>query len=177
MLSVHSFSLVFLQRQVAKLVSGLYCRWSLLRNNNMATNLQRFTSNYGRKEGVLPHVAVEHRHLGGHCSEAVTGDSGRARSFILCEEKHEWICSNFSTGLQNPFLVWDGECEQCAWTERTAKSNYFMQASFHQWRNSRAGSPNCGPRAKCAPRNHFNWLQRHFAILKTNIFTKNLLIW
>jgi len=64
-------------------------RWSLFRNNNMATNLQTFTSNNGRKEGVLPHVAVEHRHLGGHCSEAVIADSGKARSFILCEEKHE----------------------------------------------------------------------------------------
>jgi len=33
--------------QVAKLVSGLFVRYSLLRNNNMATNLQRF--NYGRR--------------------------------------------------------------------------------------------------------------------------------
>jgi len=55
----------------------------------MATNLQMFTSNNGRREGVLPHVAVEHRHLGGNCCEAVTADSGKARSFILCEEKHE----------------------------------------------------------------------------------------
>jgi len=55
----------------------------------MATNIQRFTSNYGRKEGVLLHVDVEHRHLGGHCSEAVTADNGKTRSFILCEEKRE----------------------------------------------------------------------------------------
>ena len=55
----------------------------------MVTNLQRFTSDNGRREGVLRHVAVEHRHLDGHCSKAVTADSGKARSFILCEEKHE----------------------------------------------------------------------------------------
>jgi len=42
-------SILFLQRQVAKLASVLFHRWSLLRNNNMATNLQRFTSNNGRR--------------------------------------------------------------------------------------------------------------------------------
>jgi len=36
--------------QVAKLVSGLFDRYSLLRNNNMATNLQRFS--YGRRRFV-----------------------------------------------------------------------------------------------------------------------------
>jgi len=36
-----------LQMQVAKLVSGLFDRYSLLRHNNMATNLQRFS--YGRR--------------------------------------------------------------------------------------------------------------------------------
>jgi len=32
--------------QVAKLVSGLFYCWSLSCNNNMATNLQMFTSSY-----------------------------------------------------------------------------------------------------------------------------------
>jgi len=68
----------------------------------MVTNLQRFTSDNGRREGVLRHVAVEHRHLDGHCSKAVTADSGKARSFILCEEEHERISS---TSLKSPFLV------------------------------------------------------------------------
>jgi len=45
--------------QVAKLVRGLWDRYSLLRNNNMATNLQRFS--YGRRR--LPHVTVERSHL------------------------------------------------------------------------------------------------------------------
>jgi len=49
-LAVHSRSLLRLQMQVAKLVSGLFDRYSLLRNNNMATNLQRFS--YGRRRFV-----------------------------------------------------------------------------------------------------------------------------
>ena len=48
-LAVHSCSLFFLQRQVAKLASGLFYCWSLLRNYNMATDLQRFTSSNGRR--------------------------------------------------------------------------------------------------------------------------------
>jgi len=36
-----------MQMQIAKLVSGLFDRYSLLRNNNMATNLRRF--GYGRR--------------------------------------------------------------------------------------------------------------------------------
>ena len=59
-LSLHSCLLVFLQRQVTKLATGLHCRWSLLRNNKISTNLQRFTSKNGRREDVLRHVAVEH---------------------------------------------------------------------------------------------------------------------
>jgi len=43
-LAVHSYPLLYLQRQVAKVACGLLCWWSFLRNNNMATNLQTFTS-------------------------------------------------------------------------------------------------------------------------------------
>jgi len=46
-LAVHSCTLLYLQRRVAKLASRLfYCRY-LLCNNSMATNLQRFTSCFG----------------------------------------------------------------------------------------------------------------------------------
>jgi len=41
-----------------------FCCWALLRNNNMAPNLQRFASSYGNIVGVLQHVTVELRHLG-----------------------------------------------------------------------------------------------------------------
>jgi len=42
----------------------------------------------------LPHVTVKHRHLGtlagnAAASEAVTADSGKPLSFILCEKKYE----------------------------------------------------------------------------------------
>jgi len=64
-------------------------------------------------KGVLPHMTVERRHL---------GHSGITRNFILYEKKHGWICTNASTSLKNPLLVWDSlvwdrKCEQCAWTE------------------------------------------------------------
>jgi len=54
-LADHSYPVQCLQRQVVKLASGLFRCWSLLRNNNMATNLHRFTSSNGRK-GFLSHV-------------------------------------------------------------------------------------------------------------------------
>jgi len=41
-----------LQRQVAKLASGLLYSWSLLRNNNTAINLQMFTSSCGSSRFV-----------------------------------------------------------------------------------------------------------------------------
>jgi len=51
-LAVHLCLLLCLQRHVAKLASRLFCCWSLLCNNSMATNLQRFTSRYGSRRFV-----------------------------------------------------------------------------------------------------------------------------
>ena len=51
-LAVHSCPLLCLQRWVAKVASGLFYCWSLLRNNNMATNLQRFALYYGSRRFV-----------------------------------------------------------------------------------------------------------------------------
>jgi len=51
-LAVHSCPLLCLQRRIAKVVSGLFYCWYLLRNNNMATNLQRFTLYYGSRRFV-----------------------------------------------------------------------------------------------------------------------------
>ena len=56
--AVHSCPLLC----VAKLGSGFLFCWSLLRNNNMAANLQRFTSSYDSR--CFAHVAVECRRLG-----------------------------------------------------------------------------------------------------------------
>jgi len=38
-----------LQRRVVKVASGLFCCWSLLRNNTVATNPLRFTRYYGSR--------------------------------------------------------------------------------------------------------------------------------
>ena len=51
-LAVDSCPLLCLQRRVANVASGLFYCWSLLRNNNMATNLQRFTLYYGGRRFV-----------------------------------------------------------------------------------------------------------------------------
>jgi len=49
-LTVHTCPLICLQRWVANVASGLFYCWSLLRNNIMATNLQRLTLYYcGRR--------------------------------------------------------------------------------------------------------------------------------
>jgi len=82
-LEVHSCPLLCLQRQVAKLANGLLYFWFLLHTNDMATNLQKITSSYGSK-----------RFSACNCNEqvmqpSVTADSGKPRSFILCEKKLE----------------------------------------------------------------------------------------
>jgi len=41
-----------LQRRVVKVARGLFCCWSLLRNNTVATNPQRFTLCYGSRRFV-----------------------------------------------------------------------------------------------------------------------------
>jgi len=51
-LAVHSCSFLCLQRRVAKVACGLFYCWCLLRNNAVATNLQRFTLNYGSRRFV-----------------------------------------------------------------------------------------------------------------------------
>jgi len=51
-LAIHSCSFLCLQRRVAKVESGLFYCWSLLCNNTMATNLQRFFSYYGSRRFV-----------------------------------------------------------------------------------------------------------------------------
>jgi len=58
-LAVHSCPLLCLQRRA--IGSGLFYVRSLLRNNDMATNLQG--SPHVAVVDVLPHVAVESRHL------------------------------------------------------------------------------------------------------------------
>jgi len=51
-LAFHSCLFFCLQRRVAKVARGLFCFWTLLRNNTLATNPQRFTLNYGSRRFV-----------------------------------------------------------------------------------------------------------------------------
>jgi len=48
--------------------------------------------------------------LEGNAARQWHADSGKPRTFILCEKKHTWVCSNASTSLKNPVLVrvWPG---------------------------------------------------------------------
>jgi len=48
---------------------------------------------------------VERKLLVSQYRETVIADSGKPRTFILCEKKHELIFSNVSTSLKNPLLV------------------------------------------------------------------------
>ena len=90
--------LLCLQRQIAKLVSALFYYWPLLRNNNMATNLQRFTSSCCSR--VLPHVTVERRHLGRYMQRVTAVDS--ISHVLLCYVKRNHA-ANKAQSLQPIF--------------------------------------------------------------------------
>ena len=106
-LAVNSCLFLCLQRRFAKVASGLFCCWSLLRNNTVATNLQRFTLYCITETGVLFHITrlLNAHILAGNAARQWHADSGKPRTFVLCEKKHEEVCSNASTSLKNPSLV------------------------------------------------------------------------
>jgi len=83
---------------ITKLAIALFYCCSLLHNNNMATNLQRFTNAFCRVWLFTSDI------FGRWYSDTVTADNGKAHCFILCEKKQGWICSNAyaSTRLKNP---------------------------------------------------------------------------
>jgi len=64
----------------------------------------------------------------------VSADSGKTRSFILCEKKHEWICSKASISLKNPLLVWEWTLVQFTYDERSRWNNQQRQARF-DWKD------------------------------------------
>ena len=106
-LAVHSCSLLCLQRRVAKVASELFYCWSLLRNNNMATNLQRITLYCGSRRFVRNcYMRLLNAHiLAGNAARQWHADSGKPRTFLLCEKKHGWVYSKASTSFKNPLLV------------------------------------------------------------------------
>jgi len=99
-------SLLCLQRQVGKVASGLFYCWSFLRNNTVATNPQRFTIHFGRRRFVICCMRLLNVDiLASNAARQWHADSGKPRTFVLCEKKHEWVYSNASTSLKNPLLV------------------------------------------------------------------------
>ena len=89
---------------VANVASGLFYCWSLLRNNNMATNLQKFTLYYDGRRFVAwdcwTHTSWQVMQR-----DSDHADSGKPRTFILCEMKHECVYSNASKSLKHPLLL------------------------------------------------------------------------
>ena len=88
-----------LQKQIAKLVSALFYFLPLLRDNNMATNLQRLTSRCGGS--VLSHVTVDCRHLG-WCMQRM---AGVRISHVLLYNVKRSIAANKAHFLQPVFPV------------------------------------------------------------------------
>ena len=102
-LAVHWCPLLCLQRQVAKVVSGLFYCWFLLRNNTVATHLQRFTLNYVSRRFVAwdswTHTSWQVMQRDSHMLKGVS------HVHLYLWKKHEWVCSNAYTSLKNPLLV------------------------------------------------------------------------
>jgi len=64
------------------------------------------SSRYITVAGVLLPETVERTHiLAGNAARHRHADSGKPRTFTLCEKKHEWVNRNASTSLKNPLLV------------------------------------------------------------------------
>ena len=116
-LAVHSCPLLRLQTHVAKLASALFCCCSLLHNNYMASNLQRFTAR-SIVNTFLSMYLLTSDMFGRWCSTTVPADNGKTRCFIMCEKKQGWICSNASASksLKNPL-----KCDHYAWVNSLIK--------------------------------------------------------
>jgi len=102
-LAVHSCPILCLQRWVAKVANGLFYCWSILRNNNMATNLQKFTLYYGSRRFV-PWDCCTYTSW-----QIVQRDSD---TLIAVSQVHLYfvkrsmsVYSNASTSLKYPLLV------------------------------------------------------------------------
>jgi len=80
--------LLCLQRQIAKLVSALFYYWPLLRNNNMATHFQRFTSVVAVPFCRMCLLNLERRHLGRYMQRLTADSISHVLYTVLCEKKH-----------------------------------------------------------------------------------------
>ena len=105
--AVHSYPLIYPQRQVAKLASGLFYCWSLLRNNNVFSNVQRLTSSYGSRWlgacvcWTQTFWQVMHRNSGCQTRNQL-GIPGEAESFLRGTQMFQTLSNTFF--LSNSFL-------------------------------------------------------------------------
>ena len=101
---VHRCPLLCLQRQVTKGTIGLFHCWYFLYKNNMATNLQMFTSCYGSRRFVACDCWTQ---TSWQADNAARQWLLIAASHVdlLCEKKHERICSSGFTCLKNALFV------------------------------------------------------------------------
>ena len=71
-----------------KVTDGFFYRWSLLRNNYMATNLQ-IVHFILRWQAFCCMRLLNADILAGNAARQWHADSAKLRTFILCEKKHE----------------------------------------------------------------------------------------
>ena len=118
--------LLCLQRKVAKLASDLFYYLSLLCNNKIATNLQRFTASSCGSRRFTAYTTGETRHLGRYNAtrQWLLVASGPC-SFILCEKRYEWICSD--TMLPQ---LWQTVSVRTVSVANVSVSNYTYYAGF-----------------------------------------------
>jgi len=88
-LVVHSCLLLCLQREVVKVARALFYCWSVLRNNTMATNLQRFTLCYDSSRFVASGSWLLNADILAGDATRLSAASCKPRTLILCEKKHE----------------------------------------------------------------------------------------
>jgi len=98
-------------------VSSFACRGGLrksradcsavLRNNTVSTNPRRFTLFCSSRRFVAwdcwTHTSWQVMQR--DSDMLILSDSGKPRTFVLCEKKHEWVCSSASTSLKSPLPV------------------------------------------------------------------------
>jgi len=151
---------LYLLHCVAELGSGFSCCWSLLRNNIMVHFRML----------LLSWTQVSWQ----KCSESETviADSGKPRSFILCEKKPEWIYSNVTTSLKYPLQVWDWVCDRYVWVNSLIQhgpTTFYLRAILQN-------VTTCGPFPikwciKQQVHNIEKWKREHMWVRHLNYYT------
>jgi len=104
-LAVHSCPLLCLQRWVAKVASGLFYCWTLLRNDTMARNLQKFTLYYGSRHFVAWDCWTHTSWLIMQRDSDMLIVESHLRLYIVKRSTSQSIHSNASTSLKNALLM------------------------------------------------------------------------